>query len=82
MWRDEAWRGRAGQTFKLGEPGVVDGTTANSLGASYHLPRQDGQVAKTNPGTPGCLRIMDQGLGPTRARSRTNRPLEKKSPAR
>ena len=72
MWRDEAWRGRAGQAFKLGEPGVVDGTTANSLGASYHVPRQDGQVAKTNPGEPGCLRILDQGLG--HASTLTNEP--------
>jgi len=29
MWRDEARRGRVGQAFKLGEPGVKDGTTAN-----------------------------------------------------
>jgi hypothetical protein len=79
MWHDEARRGRAGQAFKLSEPGVADGTTANSVGASYHGPRQDGQVAKTNPGAPGCLRILDQGLRPTRARSRTNRPLEKKA---
>ena len=46
MWRDEARRGRAGQAFKLGEPGVVDGTTANSLAASYRGPRQDGQVGR------------------------------------
>ena len=78
MWRDEAWRGRAGQAFELGEPGVVDGTTANSLAASYRGPRQDDQVAKTKLLARNCLRILDQGLGPTRARSRTNRPLEKK----
>jgi hypothetical protein len=63
MWRDEAWRGLAGQAFKLGEPGVVDGTTADSLAGSYRGPRQDDQVAKTNPGASGCLRILDQGLG-------------------
>jgi hypothetical protein len=40
MWRDAAWRGRAGQAFKLREPGV-DGTTANSLATSYRVPRQD-----------------------------------------
>ena len=79
MWRDEAWRGRAGQAFKLGEPGVVDGTTANSLAASYRGPRQDGQVAKTKFLARNCLRILDQGLGPTRAHSRTNRPLEKRA---
>ena len=72
MWRDEAWRGRAGQLFKLGEPGVVDGTTANSLVASYRGPRQDGQVAKTNPGAPGCLRILNQSLG--HASPLTNEP--------
>ena len=78
MWRDEAGRGRAGQAFELGEPGVVDGTTAYSLAASYRGPRQDGQVAKTKFLARNCLRILDQGLGPTRARLRTNRPLEKK----
>jgi hypothetical protein len=78
IWRDEARRGRAGQAFKLGEPGVVDGTTANSLAASYRGPRQDGRVAKTKSLARNCLRILDQGLRPTRARSRTNRPLEKK----
>jgi hypothetical protein len=72
MWRDEAWRGRAGQAFKLSEPGVADGTTANSLAASYCVPRQDGQVAKTNPGAPGCLRFLDQGLG--HASPLTNEP--------
>src|SRR6266542_1363448 len=77
MWCDEAWRGRAGQAFELGELGVVDGTTANSLAASYRGPRQDGQVAKTKFLARNCLRILDQSLGPTRAHSRTNRPLEK-----
>jgi hypothetical protein len=38
MRRDEARRGRAGQMLKLGEPGVMDGTTANSLAASYRVP--------------------------------------------
>jgi hypothetical protein len=45
MWRDEAWRGRAGQAFEFGEPGVADGTTANSLAASCRVPRQDDQGA-------------------------------------
>ena len=79
MWRGQAWRGRAGQAFELGEPGVVDGTTANSLAASYRGPRQDDQAAKTKPLARSCLRILDQGLGPTRARSRRNRPLEQPS---
>jgi hypothetical protein len=78
IWHDEAWRGRAGQAFELGEPGVVDGTTAYSLAASDRGPRQDGQVAKTKFLARNCLRILDQGLGPTRAHLRTNRQLEKK----
>jgi hypothetical protein len=72
IWRDEARRGRAGQAFKLGEPGVVDGTTANSLAASYRGPRQDGQVAKTKFLARNCLRILDQGLG--HASTLTNEP--------
>jgi hypothetical protein len=28
LWRDRAWRRRAGQAFKLGGPDVADGTTA------------------------------------------------------
>jgi hypothetical protein len=44
MWRGQAWRGRSGQAFGLGELGVMmHGTTANSLAASYHGP----------PGSPG-----------------------------
>jgi hypothetical protein len=77
MWHDEAWRGRAGQAFKLGEPGVVVGTTANSFAASYPRPRQVDQVAKTKFLARNCLRILDQCLEPTRARSQTNRPLKK-----
>src|SRR6516165_8394471 len=57
---------------------MVDGTTANSLVAGYYGPQQDGQAAKANPAAPGCLRILDQSLGPTRVHSRTNRPLEQK----
>ena len=45
MWRDESWRGRAGQVFKLDESGVTDGTTANSFAVSYCVPRQDYQAA-------------------------------------
>ena len=63
MWRDEAWRGRAGQAFKLGEPCVADGTTANSIAGSYRESRQDGQVAKAKFLARNCLRILDQGLG-------------------
>ena len=70
--RDEAWRGRDGQAFKLGEASVVNGTTANSLAASYRGPRQDGQVAKTKFLARNCLRIRDQGLG--HASPLTNQP--------
>jgi len=35
----------AGQAFKLGEPGVKDGTTANSFVVGYRVPRQDDQAA-------------------------------------
>ena len=72
MWCDEAWRGRAGQAFELGEQGVVDGTTANSLAASSREPRQDDQVAKTKFLARNCLRILDQGLG--HASPLTNEP--------
>jgi hypothetical protein len=60
---------------------VADGTTANSFFASYRGLRQVDQVVKTKFLVRNCLRILDQCLGPTRAPSRTNRPLEK-SPAR
>ena len=64
------------QAFEFGEPGVVDGTTADSLAADRRGPRQDDQAVKTKLLTGSCLRILDQGLGPTRARSSRNRPLE------
>jgi hypothetical protein len=57
MWRGRAWRRRAGQAFELGGPDVADGTTANSLVASYCGPRQDGQAAKTKLLTRSCLRF-------------------------
>ena len=65
MCRGEARRGRAGQAFELGEPGVADGTTANSLAADCRGPRQDDQAVKTKPLTRSCSRILDQSLGPT-----------------
>ena len=54
---------------------MVDGTTANSLAADCRGPQQVDQVAKTKLLTRSRLRILDQGLGPTRARSSRNRPL-------
>ena len=63
MWRDETRRERGGQAFELGEPGVADGTTANSVAVGYHGPRQDGQVAKTKPLTRGCSQIWTRAWG-------------------
>jgi hypothetical protein len=78
MWRGEARRGRAGQAFEFGEPGVVDGATANSLAADYHGPRQVDQIAQTKPLTRSCLRILDQSLEPRepalQGTGRWNRP--------
>ena len=56
--------------------GVVDGATANSLAADRRGPRQDDQAVKTKLLTGSCSRILDQGLGSTRARASRNRPLE------
>ena len=53
--------GRAGQAFELGESGVADGTTANSLAADRRGPRQDDQVVKTKPLMRSCLRIRMRG---------------------
>jgi hypothetical protein len=75
MWRGQAWRGRAGQAFAFGELGVPAGTTANSLVADRRGPRQDGQLVKTKVPAGNCLRILNQSLGPTRARYSKNRPL-------
>jgi hypothetical protein len=47
-WRGEARRGRADQTFVLGEVGVIR-ATANSLVADCHGPRQGDQVVKAKP---------------------------------
>jgi hypothetical protein len=76
MWRGATWRGRARQAFGFGEPGVMDKATANSLAADRRGPTQDDQAVKAKLLTGSCLRILDQGLGPTRARSSRNRPLE------
>ena len=64
MWRGEVRRGRAGQAFDFGEPGVLDGATAKSLAAGRRGPRQVGQIVKTKPLRRSCLRILDQSLEP------------------
>ena len=56
--------------------GVADRATASSLAADRRGPRQGDQSAKTKLLAGGCLRILDQGLGPSRAHSSRNRPLE------
>ena len=64
MRRGEVRRGRAGQAFDFGEPGVLDGATAKSLAAGRHGPRQVGQMVKTKPLRRSCLLILDQSLEP------------------
>ena len=61
---------------RLVESGVVDRATANSSPRTATGHKQDDQAAKTKPPAGSCSRILDQSLGPTRARSSRNRPLE------
>jgi hypothetical protein len=75
MWHAAVWRGRAGQVLELGEPGVADGTTANSLATDRCGPPQDGQAGRSKLLARSCLRILVQDLGPSRARCSRNRPL-------
>jgi hypothetical protein len=76
MWRNGLRRGRAGQAFKLGEPGRDGRGHRQFLAADLRGPRQDDQAVKTKLLTGSCSRFLDQGLGPTRARDSRNRPLE------
>ncbi len=46
------------------------------LAAGRRGPPQDDQAVKTKLLSGSCLRILDQSLGPSRARSSRNRPLE------
>jgi hypothetical protein len=62
MWPTAAWRGRAGPAFLLGEPGVADRTTADSLAADRLAPQQDGQAGKSKHFPRSCLRIPVQSL--------------------
>ena len=68
MSRGRAWRRRASQAFELGGPDMVDGTTAKFIRRG---------LSRAATGWPGCqdeapaaelLAVLDQGLGPTRAR--------------
>ena len=58
-----------------GEPGVLDGATANPLLPTTTDRVQDDQSVRTKLHAGSCLRILDQGLGSTRACSSRNRPL-------
>ncbi len=75
MWHAAVWRGRACQVLELGEPGVADGTTADSLAADRRGPPQDGQAGRSKLLARSCLRILVRGLGPSRDRRSRNRPL-------
>ncbi len=55
--------GQAGQACGLGEPGVANGTAANSIATSYYGPRQEGQAVIIKPIVSNYLRIQDRGLG-------------------
>jgi hypothetical protein len=76
MWRNGVRRGRAEQAFEFGESGRGGRDHRRFLAADRRGPRQDDQAVKTKLLTGSCLRILDQGLGSTRARSSRNRPLE------
>src|SRR5271156_1243821 len=76
MGRGEAWYGWSGQAFKLDEPGRDGWGHRQFPAADRRGPPQDDQAVKTKLLKGSCLRILDQGLGPTRARSSRNRPLE------
>ena len=67
-WCAAGWRGRADQVLEFAEPGAADGTTANSLAADRRGPQQDGQTGRSKPPARSRLRILVQGLGPSRAR--------------
>ena len=56
-------RGRAGQAFAFSAPGVMEGTTANSLTAGCRGPRQDGQVAKAKPLRRSRSRVWTRAWG-------------------
>ncbi len=54
-------------TVKMGEPGRL----------TLKWPGIADQIVKTKPPAGSCSRFLDQSLGPTRARSSRNRPLER-----
>ena len=80
MWRGEVRRGRAGQAFDFGEPGVLDGATAKSLAAGRHGQRQVGQIVKTKP--PRRKLLADSGSEPGATRARFQATGRLSSPVR
>jgi hypothetical protein len=66
-------RERAEKAFEIGRE---DRDHRQFLAADRDGPQQDGQAAKTKLLAGSCLRILDQGLGPTRARHSKDWPLE------
>ncbi len=79
MWRGEVRRGRAGQAFGFGEPGVLDGATAKSLAAGRRgPPRGTTGWPDRQDEAPQAELLANYGSEPgaTRARSSSNRPLE------
>src|SRR5262245_25205843 len=73
----ELGHGRAGQAFVLVESDMVVRATANSSPRTATDHKQGDQTAKTKLPAGSCSRILDQGLGSTRAHSSRNRPLER-----
>jgi hypothetical protein len=77
MWRDEAGRGRAEKASEIAKTGRDGRNHRRFLAADLRGPPQDDQAVKTKPLPGSRLRILDQGPGPTRARSSRKRPLER-----
>ena len=67
MRRPQAWRGRAGQAFALREPGVKDGTTADSLVVDRHAPNRMARLASRSSSQGAACGFWSRASGPTRA---------------
>ena len=78
-WHDVAWRGRAGQAFRLGEPALWTGPPPiRSPRATLGRDRMTRSPRRSSSQGTACG-SWTRSLEPTRARSQTNRPLEKKA---
>ena len=79
MGRGEAWYGRAGQVFKLDEPGRDGWGHRQFLAADRRGPRQDDQAVKTKLLTGELL--ADSGSGPgANASPRFKEPAARAAP--